>query len=213
MLKQDVSAPSREFHRWLALAALIYSLTHHLGLLPGGLGEVGQGTRWVDWIDLTVPYSVLIFAGLALRAARARASHWWAFAWGALAYANGHGMHLAANSINNVGPTPTANLWDEYVGHAVWYIGVALVVASLMMVMRLQAFPCNPWAWLLAFAVGTTWGTNALGGHFLWPGLALALTAIGVSWRYRHTQMGLVGIGLVPGVTIMLAGVVGVIER
>lgn len=40
-------------------------------------------------------------------------------------YASGHGIHLAANSIGNVSPGPTARLWDEVVGHCVWYATMA----------------------------------------------------------------------------------------
>jgi uncharacterized membrane protein YagU involved in acid resistance len=56
----------------------------------------------------------------------ARRRIWLVFGAGSIAYASGHGIHLAANSVANASPGPTAHLWDEVVGHYIWYVGVAL---------------------------------------------------------------------------------------
>ena len=53
------------------------------------------------------------------------------FWFAAVLYTQGHGIHLAANSVGNVAPGEPAYLWDEHVGHYLWYTGFALLVATL----------------------------------------------------------------------------------
>lgn len=48
------------YGRWLAVTALSYAVLHHLGLLPDGLGAGPDDTRWTDWLDLLVPWLVLV---------------------------------------------------------------------------------------------------------------------------------------------------------
>lgn len=171
---------------WLAAAALVYTLLHHLGSLPNGLGEAPRDTRWVDWLDLLTPYLVLAPAALTLRAAQSAERMWWAFGSGAVAYASGHGIHLAANSVGNTRPGPTADLWDEVVGHLIWYGGVALVIAALSATMISRPRPRGPVPYALAAGVGLTWATNALGGvGTAVPGLVLGLVAVGFGWNRR----------------------------
>ena len=185
----------------LALTALAYSLCHHVGSLPDGLGPAGRGTRVADWIDLVTPLLVLTPALFTVLAARpGRATYLW-FAFGSWLYVTGHGLHLSANSIGNVEPSETAHLWDEYVGHWTWYAGVAVLVAVLASTMRGRAVPSNPVAWLLAATVGITWGTNATGGEFTWAGLSLAVLAVGWGVRHRRDQ----------GLLLAAAGAAGVV--
>ena len=150
----------------LGLTAVAYNLCHHLGSLPDGLGDAGRGTRVGDWLDLLVPLLVLTPALLTLLAARADRTSYVLFGVGAWLYVSGHGIHLAANSIWNVDPSPTAELWDEYVGHWLWYAGVVVVAAALARTMLGRRRPTQPVAWALALATGATWATNAVGGHF-----------------------------------------------
>ena len=135
MLDQDQAEGeevlSGRYGRWLAATAVAYAVVHHLGLLPNGLGTAPEDTRWADWLDLLVPWLVLVPAALTVAAAQVDARTWALFGAGALAYASGHGIHLAANSVNNAVGGETAHLWDETVGHAIWYAGVTLVVAAL----------------------------------------------------------------------------------
>ncbi|MET1058653.1 MAG: hypothetical protein ABWX84_03595, partial [Nocardioides sp.] len=70
------------YSRWLASTALAYVVLHHLGLLPSGLGEGPEGTRWADWVDLVVPWLVLVPAALTLRAAPAPPRCWVVFGAG-----------------------------------------------------------------------------------------------------------------------------------
>jgi hypothetical protein len=183
------------------VTAAAYSVCHHLGSLPDGIGDAGRGTRVADWLDLLVPFLVLVPALGALLSARVPRSRYVWFAVGSWLYATGHGIHLAANSVGNVAPGETAHLWDEVVGHWVWYSGVAVVAAALATTLPERPVPRRPMAWLLAAAVGATWGTNATGGHFTWPGLVLAVVALG--WGVRHRTDG--------GVLLGAAGAVGLV--
>ena len=108
------------------------------------LGDAGRGTRVGDWFDLLVPLLVLTPALLTLLAARADRASYVLFGVGAWLYVSGHGIHLAANSIWNVDPSPTAELWDEYAGHWLWYAGVALVAAALARTMLGRPRPTQP---------------------------------------------------------------------
>jgi hypothetical protein len=189
----------------LALTAVSYNLCHHLGSLPDGLGAAGRGTRVGDWLDLLVPVLVLGPALAAVVAGRADRATYVLFGLGAWLYVSGHGIHLAANSIWNVEPSSTAELWDEYVGHWLWYTGVALVAASLARGMARRPRSTHPLAWPLALATGATWATNAVGGQFTLAGLVLGSAAIGWGWRERDglgvlwLAVGLVAVPLLGG--------------
>ena len=182
-------------------------MCHHLGSLPDGLGSAGKGTRWADWLDLLVPFVVLLPALGTLLAARApRATYLW-FAVGSWLYATGHGIHLSANSIGNAAPGETAHLWDEQVGHWLWYAGVAVVFATLATTLVGRPSTRHPLALVLAVAVGLTWGTNAAGGHFVYPSLLLDLVALGWGCRHRGDRGRLVIVVAVGGVLgVALAG-------
>jgi hypothetical protein len=170
------------------VTAVAYSLAHHLGSVPHGFGDAGRGTRIADWLDLLVPFVVLLPAlGTLLAAGVSRATYLW-FAVGSWLYATGHGIHLSANSIGNVDPSPTAHLWDEQVGHWVWFAGVAVIAATLASTLVERPVPGNALAWLLAIAVGATWGSNANGGHFAWAGAVLAVAAAVWGWRHRRDR-------------------------
>jgi hypothetical protein len=171
--------------RALLLTALAYAVTHHLGLLPDGLGAGPEGTQWADWLDLLVPWLVLVPAAVTLHAAGVAPRVWAAFGVGAVAYASGHGIHLAANSVHNAAPGETAHLWDEVVGHHLWFVGVALVFAAVA-----ASMAGRPRVGLLghlaALAVGLTWATNAVGGGTEVFSLLVGATLVGFGWRQRR---------------------------
>jgi hypothetical protein len=192
------------YGRWLAATAVAYAVLHHLGLLPSGLGSAGDGTRVADWLDLAVPWLVLVPAALTLQAGQVGPRVWWTFGAGALAYASGHGVHLAANSVGNVEPGPTAHLWDEVVGHHVWYAGVAGVLAALAMSMVGRRRPPIV-GYLLAIGVGLTWASNAVGGGTEWFSLAVSLVAAWWGWTQRRQLGGVLLLGFVPAVAFLIA--------
>lgn len=194
--------PTRSYPRWLALTALVYAVLHHLGLLPHGLGDGPDGTRWADWLDLAVPWLVLAPAALTIWADRPPVRTWVVFGAGVVAYTSGHGIHLAANSVGNVAPGETEHLWDEVVGHYIWFGGVALVATALAMTMSGRRRP-HPIGYLLAVAVGLTWASNAVGGGTVVFSLVLALAAAAYGWaRRRDLGVVLVVAGL-PAVVVL----------
>lgn len=195
--------------RWVALSAVAYNLLHHLGGLPGGLGDAGNGTRWVDWLDLLTPYAVVGTALAALAGTGTDRRGWRIALLGAGAYVSGHGVHLAANSIGNVrGDVAPIYLWDEVVGHWLWYAGVALLVVALTRAVPLRA---TPTAYALALATGLTWTTNALGGT---TGLGSLAVAVGfAAWGWRRRSEGIGRLLLVAfGTSALLLAVYGVVH-
>lgn len=188
----------------LAAFALAVSAGQHVGALPGGLGEVGT-TRVADWIDLAVPYAVVAAAAAVLASVRAPRRAWIVFAAGAVAYTQGHGIHLSANSIANVEASDAAHLWDEVVGHYVWYGGLAVVVAALALAAGDRPGTRSPLGIALAVLFGFTVFTNSVEGGT--PLLGLATGVVFVAWglRCRDRLAGL----LVPAYGVAVAGLLG----
>jgi hypothetical protein len=192
------------YTRALLAAAFAYVVCHHVGLLPSGLGAAPRGTRWADWLDLAVPWLVLAPAAAALWAAQTRPQVWGIFGAGVAAYASGHGIHLAANSVGNTDPGPTAHLWDEHVGHYIWFAGVALVLMALALTMvgRRRAHPLG---YVLAIAAGLTWATNAIGGGTVLFSLVIATAVVVFGIRHRSDLAGILCIGYLPAVVVLAA--------
>ncbi|HVQ95453.1 MAG TPA: hypothetical protein VMU51_30775 [Mycobacteriales bacterium] len=171
---------------WLAVTATAYVLLHHVGTALGWLGSVGL-TRWADWVDLGTPYAVVLSAGIGLaRSGRAGAWVWGVYAVGAVTYVEGHGIHLAANSIGNVAPGPAAHFWDETAGHYLWQAGWILVLAALTAVFAGRPAPRGPWPYCLAAALGVTAATNTLEGGTAALGLLSALAFVAAGWMTRR---------------------------
>ena len=185
--------------------AVAYGLAHHLGLLPDGLGDAGGGTRWADWLDLLVPYAVVGLAWAAL--ARARTDHrgWAAGLTGGVLYVQGHGVHLAANSIGAArGDAAPVHLWDEVVGHALWYAGFAVLAAVLARSYRRTRLTASPAGLLLAVLTGVTWATNALGADGLAPyGLVGALVLAAYGRRLGGSAGLLLVAAFLPGAVVI----------
>ena len=156
----QVISQVRAARAWTAFLVVI-AVGHHLGTLTAPLGEVGD-IQWADVVDLLLPWAVVATAGTALLAVSTRCQI--VGAAGLLAYVQGHGIHLAANSIAERQPSATAFFWDELAGHAIWYSGLYVVVGALL-VGRAVRTPPGLLRLVLAVVVGATFATNALGGH------------------------------------------------
>lgn len=159
---------------WTALLAVV-AVGHQLGTLLAGLGTVGV-VQVADLVDLLLPYAVVATGAVALlgvpRGPRI------AGVVGLVLYVQGHGIHLAANSIAERQDSPTAFFWDELAGHAIWYAGLYLLLGALLVGRAVPTRP-GPVRLVLSAAVGVTFATNALGGHAV-PLAVGACLALGV---------------------------------
>jgi hypothetical protein len=198
-------APPARAARWLAATAIAYSLLHHVGSGFAWLGPVGSGsTRWADWIDVATPYAFLLPAAVFLwRGGGVSAPMWLAYLVGAVTYVEGHGVHLSANSISNATPTAAAHLWDEVVGHYLWYTGAMLVWTALAATLVRRCRPRGPLAVLFALAVGVTAATNSLEGGTALLGLATAAGFAAWGWLTRASSGRLLLIGSVPALLVI----------
>ena len=172
--------------RWLGWFAVAVIIGQHAGVLFKPLGSAGRGTEWADWIDLLTPYAVIGTALAVLLAAEADRRTWLLAAFGALAYAQGGGIHLAANSVGNArGNGQPVHLWDEVVGHYLSYAGLFLLVAALARVLVARPRP-GPLGWPLAVLFGVTTANNGIEGGTPYFSLAASLAFVGWGWRHRR---------------------------
>lgn len=171
---------TRSARAWTALLAVV-AVGHHQGTFLAPLGRVGD-TSWADWVDLLLPWAVVAAAGTALLAVPRRVQI--AGVAGLLAYVQGHGIHLAANSIAQRDPSDTAFLWDELVGHAIWYSGLYLVLGALLVGQAVTTRP-GPLRLLLSVVVGITLATNAVGGHAVPLAVGASSVLAVLAWRRR----------------------------
>ena len=154
---------------------------HHVGAIPvGWFGTVGP-TRWTDWLDLLTPYLVLGSAAAVLVSVAAPRRSWLAAGIAGVLYAQGHGLHLAANSVNNRLDDDAVHLWDEVVGHLLWYGGLVALVVVLVRVVARRPLAVRWWGWVVAAAFGLTHATNALEGGTAVPSLLVAVGLCGWS--------------------------------
>jgi hypothetical protein len=191
--------------RWLGWFAVAVVVGQHVGVLFKPLGSAGRGTEWADWIDLLTPYAVVGTALAVLLAAGAERRAWLLAALGAVVYADGHGIHLSANSVGNArGNAQPVHLWDEVVGHYVWYAGLFLLVAALAVTLADRPRP-GPAGWPLAVLFGVTAATNGIEGGTPYFTLAVALAFVAYGWRHRAGS----GLLLVSSYGVTLAALVG----
>lgn len=170
--------------RWLLLFAIALAVGHHVGEAFKWLGDVGDtGTRWADWIDLVVPYLVVGTAAVTLFRAAADRFSWAAFGFGAVLYTQGHGVHLAGNSVDNAAGGSVAHLWDERAGHWLWYLGLSVLVAVITC--ALPPLGLSVWAGVGATLAGFTWFDNVVEGGVAYLGIAVAVLVGGFAWRRR----------------------------
>lgn len=181
---------------WTALL-LVVAVGHHLGTFLAPLGQVGD-VQQADLVDLALPYAVVASGGLALLAVPRRAQV--AGVVALVLYVQGHGLHLAANSVAERDPGPTAFFWDELAGHAVWYAGLYLLVGALLVGGAVTTRP-GPVRLLLSVVVGTTFATNALGGHSV-P-LAVLACAVLLVLAVRRRRGIAVDVGVAAAVALV----------
>lgn len=178
--------------RLLAASAVALVLTHWLRLAPLGYAAPGA-TRIEDFVDLVTPYAVAGPALVVLARTGASRRSWAAALAGSAVFVQGHALHLSANSITYAsGDQPPAYLWDEQVGHHLWFAG--LVVLLLAVVRAARSVPLRRAPVSLSLLVGATWAANAIEAGAVPFGSALAagLVLHGRSTRRHATGAALV---------------------
>ncbi len=175
--------------RLLALSAVALVATHWLRLLPLGFQAPGA-TRYEDFVDLLTPYVVAGPALAALAAVGASRRTWTLALLGAGVFTQGHGVHLSANSIRHaVGPVAPIDLWDERVGHWIWFAGLALLTAAVAHAVA-GAVAARPAGTVLGALVGLTWAANVVEAGAVPLGVLLACGLAAQGWRLRATPTG-----------------------
>ncbi|MGI9594863.1 MAG: hypothetical protein ACR2QK_01805 [Acidimicrobiales bacterium] len=197
---------------WALVAfAVGYNVTHHNGLL--GTFQGPTGTRIADWIDLLTPFAVLLPLAWFLSLHRPKRL-WVAAGIGSMLYVEGHGIHLSANSIGNVASlcsatqrtTDVIHLWDEVVGHYIWFLGLAIVLAVAATAVRGRPLDLPDTAMAAGGALtGLTWATNGLEGGTAVFSLVCALGAVAMVDR-RRTGLS---VALLAGGTVAVAVIAG----
>jgi hypothetical protein len=119
--------------RALVVFALAVAVFHHTPAVGDDLG---------DWIDLATPFVVIGAASAVLVAFGAWGPSLGVAVAAAVAYVDGHGIHLAANSIRAEGTTGEAErvayFWDEQFSHWEWHIGLLGLLLAFCL--------AEPWA-------------------------------------------------------------------
>lgn len=199
------------------LAALVvaYAVTHHVGTILSGAGEVGPRMRVADVADLLTPWLTIGLAAWVLVGLRPGRGTWWLFGAGAVLLVDGHGVHLAANSIDNVQPEGATGdvhdltyLWDEHVGHYLWYSGVVLVALTLLLALRVRPPFRGPWPYVLGLLVALTHFDNDVEGQTPVLGIVAAVVLAGLGWRHRTTAARHVGVAY--AMSLVLFAVFGI---
>jgi hypothetical protein len=157
-----------------------------------------------DWVDLLTPFAVIGSAALVIgRGARTLVLA--VAIVGAVLYVDGHGIHLAANSIGHEELTGDAkdvtHFWDEEWSHFEWHLGWFVLIGAFCLARR-----DRPWLpWLCAVLLGWTIFTNTVEGGTWW--LALAATAVFVLWAFLDRRPILVTAASAFGLAAVLIGI------
>ena len=175
--------------RLLGLSVVALVATHWLRLLPLGF-EAPGATRYEDFVDLLTPYAVAGPALAALAAVGASRRTWVVALLGAGAFTQGHGIHLSANSIRHaLGSAPPVDLWDERVGHWVWFVGLVVLASAVVHAVAGVVPPARSGP-ALAALVGLTWAANVVEAGSVPLGVVLAGGLLVQGWRRRGTPTG-----------------------
>jgi hypothetical protein len=159
----------------VAFAASVF-VFHHL---PTAAGDAGE------WIDLATPFAVVGAAVVLLLALRPPATALVVAFLAALLYVDGHGIHLAANSIAAESLTgeaeDTAHFWDERFGHLEWHLGWIGLLGAFCLADRRNPRPLATRVQALsALLLGFTLFTSTVeGGTWL---LELAAAGFFAAW-------------------------------
>jgi hypothetical protein len=166
----------RNAGRALVVFALAFAVFHHV---PSFAGDTAG-----DWVDLFTPFAVVGAAALVLGRGVPPLALVVAIV-GTILYVDGHGIHLAANSIGHENLTGDAkdvtHFWDEVWGHIEWHLGLFVLIGSFCLAERVRPVQIGRGhAVLAALLLGWTFFTSTVEGGTWW--LELAATAVFVPW-------------------------------
>jgi hypothetical protein len=167
---------------WALVAfAASFAVFQHV---PSAAGDAG------DFVDLVTPFVVVGTTALALASLRAAPAALVLALLAGVLYVDGHGIHLAANSIGHEELAGDAedvtHFWDETFGHIEWHLGWMLLIAAIGAAEALGRAPRglrprSPWlAGATILLLGATLFTSTVEGGTWW--LALGAGAVFVVW-------------------------------
>ena len=177
---------SREQWALLALATA-FAVFHHVPALAGESAG--------DWIDLATPFAVAAAAAVSLATLGGGV---WPIALAVLAgvlYVDGHGIHLAANSIGHEELSGEAervtHFWDEPFSHHEWHLGLIALLAAICLAEQLSGRPPGKPRSLAVMVVtavllGFTLFTSTVEGGTWWLALAGAVVFAAWAWKERR---------------------------
>jgi hypothetical protein len=179
----------------LAFAVAVF-VFHHL---PSLAGETAG-----DWIDLLTPFAVIGAAAFVIGRGPGTLALVVAVV-GAVLYVDGHGIHLAANSIGQEELTGDAkdvtHFWDEEWGHFEWHLGLFVLIGAFCLARRER-----PWLpALCAVLLAWTFFTNTVEGGTWW--LVLVATAVFVPWAIAARRPIVVTAAAAFGLATLLIGI------
>jgi hypothetical protein len=195
----DQPGPSAGW-RLLAFSAAIF-VSHQLPTLAGK----GPG----DWIDLVTPFAVLAAAAFLVGRDASLPALTVAVV-GAVLYADGHGIHLAANSIGHEHLTGDAkdvtHFWDEEWGHAEWHLGWFVLVFAFCLAERGRTVRLERWQGIVsALLLGWALFVSTVEGNTWW--LELAAAALFAGWAVAARRPLLVACAAGFAVGALLIGI------
>jgi hypothetical protein len=135
-----------------------------------------------DWVDLLTPFAVVGASALVLRRG-APAVVFAVAVIGVLLYVNGHGIHLAANSIGHERLTgearDVAHFWDEEWGHIQWHLGWFVLILGFCLAERARPVTVEPRLGAVsALLLAATLFTSTVEGGTWWLELAAAIVLV-----------------------------------
>jgi hypothetical protein len=172
-----LAEPDRAF---LAFAGSVF-VFHQLPALSGNAG---------DWVDLFTPFAVIGSSALVLRALRADGIPLAVGFVAALLYVDGHGIHLAANSIGHEDLHGEAkrvtHFWDERFGHYEALVGWLGLLTAFSLAQKERTAFARRVAVATVALLGWTFFTSTVEGS-TWPLLLVALVPSAV-WAGRSRR-------------------------
>ena len=168
----------------LLVFAASFAVFQHVPSFAGGAA---------DYVDLVTPFAVAGATSLVLLSLRAAPAAIALALVAGILYVDGHGIHLAANSIGHETLAGEAedvtHFWDEVFGHIEWHTGWMLLIVAVGVAEALSGARRTAWPPSRSIAVATTailgftLFTSTVEGGTWW--LAAATAAVVLVWAAR----------------------------